>query len=62
MTFEVVLGIICVSIVLVYGYMWRGPPGRTMNPVKRARYRWATLAGLGWGILILVRIVTHTFK
>jgi hypothetical protein len=33
-----------------------------MDPTKLARYRWSTLGAIAWGLIILVRIVTHTYK
>jgi hypothetical protein len=61
-TLEVILEIVCVGFVILYGWIWRGPRGKTMDPVKLARYRSATLFGLGWAALILARILTHTYK
>ena len=62
MVLQVILEIVCMFFVILYGWIWRGPRGKTMDPVKRARYRSATLFGLGWAALILVRILTHTYK
>jgi hypothetical protein len=62
MALEVILEIVCVSAGIVYGRIWRGPRGKTMDPTKLARYRWATLGAIGWGLIILVRIVTHTYR
>lgn len=62
MTFYVIAEIIAVSVVIVYGYVWKGPRGKTMSTAKLARYRWATLFALGWAVIILVRLMTHTYK
>jgi hypothetical protein len=59
---EVILEIVCVSAGIVYGRIWRGPRGKTMDPTKLVRYRWATLGAIGWGLIILVRIATHTYR
>jgi hypothetical protein len=62
MTLLVILEIVFVGVVLVYGRIWRGPRAKTMSPAKLARYRWATLFSAGWALIILVRLVTHTYK
>jgi len=62
MTFEIVLEIAALAIALVYGYVWKGSHGKTMDPKKLARYRVAALGALGWALLIFVKIVTHTYK
>jgi len=62
MTLELILEIGCIGIILVYGRIWLGPRGETMDPAKLARYRWSTLGAIGWGLIILVRILTHTYK
>jgi len=62
LTFWIVLEIVTVVAVLVYSYMWKGPPGKRMDPKKLARYRLAVRLGVGWAVLILVRLVTHTYK
>jgi hypothetical protein len=60
--FYAILGVICLGFTLVYGYVWLGPRGKTINPTKLARYRWSTLVGLGLSAIILVRLLTHTYR
>jgi hypothetical protein len=62
MTFEVVIEILCVVFALVYGYLWRGPPGRTTDSKKLAQYRRATLGLIALGLIAFVRLLTHKYK
>jgi len=62
LTFWIILEVGFVLVILVYGYMWRGPPGKKMDPKKLARYRWSVRFGMCWAVLILVRLVTHTYR
>jgi len=60
--FYAVMEVIFVVGVIWGSYMLKGPPGKTMNPKKVARYRYATRFGFFWAILVFVRLVTHTYR
>jgi hypothetical protein len=62
MTLSVILEFVAVGTVLVGGYMWKGPRSQSVSQAKLARYRWATLFSAGWALIILVRLLTHTYK
>jgi hypothetical protein len=59
--FYAVLEVICVFFVVVYGRIWRTATPETMDPKKIARYRWSTLTGAGFAVIIAVRLPTHTY-
>lgn len=58
----IVLEIICVFFVLLGFYLWKKPRSEPVSPKKLSRYRWGATYGSGVAILILIRLLTHTYK
>jgi haloacid dehalogenase-like hydrolase len=61
-TLSIILEIGFICIAFVGGYLWKGPRSQSVNPAKLARYRWATLFSAGWALIILMKLLTHTYK
>jgi hypothetical protein len=62
MTFYAVAGVIAAGTAILGLYMSRGPRSHSLSPAKLSRYRWATLVALGWTVIILIRLVTNTYR
>jgi hypothetical protein len=54
--------VVCVCAALYGRYLLKGPRSQTLSPAKLSRYRWATIYASGTAALILVRLLTHTYK
>jgi hypothetical protein len=57
----VVLELACVVIAVVYGRIWRTADPATMDPKKIARFRSSACGATGLGLIIAVRLLTHTY-
>jgi hypothetical protein len=62
MTFEIVMLVLAVGLVAFCLYMQNGPARSRTSPQQLARYRRGTFFFTAWGIIFVVRILTHTYK
>jgi hypothetical protein len=62
MIFEIVMLILAVGLITFCIYMQNGPPRSRTSPQQLARYRRGTFFIAAWGIIFVVRILTHTYK
>jgi len=61
MTLLVVLEVLVVGTLLFNRYMTTGQRGERLSAQRLAGFRWSTRLGLGWAVIILVRLVTRTY-
>gem|GEM_PF-6348580 len=61
-TLYLILEIVAVCTALYGRYMLKGSRLQTLSPAKLSRYRFATFGAAGWAAIILVRLLTHTYK
>lgn len=62
MTFEIVMLLVSGGFAAFGLYMQKGPPRNRTSPQQIARYRQGTFVLTGWAIIVLIRILTHTYK
>jgi hypothetical protein len=62
MTFEIVMLVLAVGFGAFGFYMQKGSPRTRTSPQQLARYRRGTFVLTAWAIIVLVRLLTHTYK
>jgi len=54
--------ILLLAIAVGGYYRWKGPHGRSAPPAALRKYRQGTIVALALAVIVLVRLVTQTYR